>query len=70
MKKCLLYPLSLILEVWDLKITYGKSCGLHILVGSDLTCDLSFNVNWVVDTFSTLYLLITGPTGLRCKDSL
>ena len=42
MTKCLLSPSLMILKVWDLKIIYGKSCGLHIFVGLGLTFDPSF----------------------------
>ena len=56
MKKCLLSPLLLILQFWDLITTYGKSCILHILVGFNLIFDSSFKVKRVVDTSSALYL--------------
>ena len=46
MRKRLFSALLLILEVWDLKTTFGKSCSLHILVVSDLTFDPSFKVKW------------------------
>ena len=46
MRKSLLSHLLLILEVWDLKTTYGKLCGLHICLESNLTFDPSFNVKW------------------------
>ena len=35
-EKCLLPPLLLILEVWDLNTIHMKSYDLQVLVGSDL----------------------------------
>ena len=43
-EKSLLSPALLMLEVWDLKTTYGKLYYLHILIESDFIFDLSFKV--------------------------
>ena len=42
--KVLITRLLLILEVWDGKPTYRKSCAGNLLVWSDMTLDPSFKV--------------------------
>ena len=42
--KVLITRLLLVLEVWDGKPTYRKSCAGNVLVWSDLTMGLSFKV--------------------------
>ena len=37
-------PLLLVINVLDVKTTYRKSCGLNLLLVSDLTLDHSFKV--------------------------
>ena len=38
--------LLLVLEVWNEKPTYRKSCAGNLLVSSDLTLDPAFKVKW------------------------
>ena len=75
-EKGLISPLSLLLQVWNVKTTYRKSCLGNLFQLLTLSFDLFFSVKWghltTKDLYLPLFSIITDPKAgdSHCSSSL